>query len=133
MTIELTYLTLAAMLTTSLWIPYIVGVNKNPVSDVDGFHRPAPLGAFPAWVHRAHRAHLNHLETLAPFAIVVLIAHLANVSSTVTVVASVAFFWLRAPHAVGMIAGFARMPLRPILFTAAWVCILAIGVATLLA
>ncbi|WP_231575902.1 MAPEG family protein [Pseudorhodobacter ferrugineus] len=33
-------------------------------------------------------------------------------------------FWLRVAHALGMISGLARMPVRPILFAAGWLCCL---------
>ena len=132
MTPELTWLSLSALLAASLWIPYIVGVNTTPAPGAADFARPPDLSGFVPWVHRAHRAHLNMIETLAPFAVVVLVAHLAGVSNAATVWAAIAFFWLRVAHAVGMISGLAGFPIRPILFTASWLCTLAIGVATLL-
>ncbi|MBT8456693.1 MAG: MAPEG family protein [Rhodobacteraceae bacterium] len=127
MTVELTYLSLTALLAASLWIPYIVGVNKHAVEGIDGFTRPADLNAFPAWVHRAHRAHLNLIEQMLPFAVIVLIAAQMGVSTTITAIAAGAFFWLRLVHAVGMISGFARFPVRPMIFVAGWACILVIG------
>ncbi|MFK7752213.1 MAG: MAPEG family protein [Sedimentitalea sp.] len=133
MTTELTYLVLTMMLAASLWIPYIVGVNKHPQDGVDPFERPAPLSDFPAWVHRAHRAHLNLLEGALPFGALILIAHMLEVSTFVTVWGAALFFWLRLAHAVGFIAGWARLPLRPILFTASWAVTMAIGVQLLIA
>ena len=133
MTPELTYLVLTMILAASLWIPYIVGVNRHPQEAVDGFTRPAPLDGFPAWVHRAHRAHLNLLEQALPFGVLILIGHVAGVSTPVTVWAAGLFFWIRVAHAVGMISGKAGMPLRPILFTSGWVCILVLAVQMLLA
>lgn len=133
MTPELTYLTLTAILAASLWIPYIVGVNKHAVEGIDNFHRPPDLSIYPPWVHRAHRAHLNLIEQLVPFAVIVLIAAVLEVSTTVTVWASAAFFWLRVIHAIGMISGLTRYPVRPIIFTAGWIAILAIGSQVLLA
>ena len=127
MTIELTYLVLTAILAASLWIPYIVGVNVQSQVDTTDFTRPPDLSALPAWVHRAHRAHLNLIEQMLPFAVIVLVAHTLSVSTTITVAATVAFFWLRVIHAAGMISGLARFPIRPIIFTASWLCILAIG------
>ncbi|MEO0991940.1 MAG: MAPEG family protein, partial [Pseudomonadota bacterium] len=62
MTAELFWLTLTAILAASLWIPFIVGVNMNPVDGQDNFLRPPDLTAYPDWVHRAHRAHLNLIE-----------------------------------------------------------------------
>ena len=127
MTPELTYLTLTMMLAASLWIPYIVGINMHPLAEGDPFDRPAPLDAFPPWVHRAHRAHLNLLETALPFAALVLLAHSLQVSTGVTVWAAAVFFWLRMAHAIGMISGIAKFPVRPMIFTASWVCSLLIG------
>lgn len=127
MSIELTYLTLTALLASSLWIPYIIGVNKYAVEGADNFVRPADLGQYPAWVHRAHRAHLNLLEQALPFAIIVLIAQIQGVSTTITAVATATFFWLRVAHAIGMISGLAKRPVRPMIYVAGWLCILALG------
>ncbi|MEL6800963.1 MAG: MAPEG family protein [Pseudomonadota bacterium] len=127
MSVEMIYLTLTALLAASLWIPFIIGVNTQTVKDMSDFTRPPDLRDLPPWIHRAWRAHLNLVEQFLPFAVIVLIAHLQGVSTGVTVWASVAFFWLRVAHAVGMITGFARFPARPMIFTAGWVCILLIG------
>jgi uncharacterized MAPEG superfamily protein len=131
MTIELTYLTLTLILAASMWIPFIVGVNMHPQTNNDTFERPAPLAGFPPWVHRAHRAHLNLIEAAMPFAAVVLLAHVIGVSTAVTVWAAAAFFWLRLAHAIGMVSGVARFPVRPIIFVLSWLCTLAIAVQLL--
>ncbi len=74
----------------------------------------------PAWVHRSHRAHLNLLEQFLPFAVIVLVGHLLEVSTAITALCVILFFWLRVAHAVGMISGIARFPIRPIIFTLGW-------------
>jgi uncharacterized MAPEG superfamily protein len=130
MTPELTVLTLVALLAASLWIPYIVGVNTTP-APMPADNRPHDLTSLAPWVHRAHRAHLNLLEQALPFAILVLVAHLAGVSNPVTVGAAWAFLGLRLAHAVWMIGGFPVLPMRPLIFTAGWLCILAIGTSLL--
>lgn len=127
MTLELTYLTLTMVLAASLWIPYIVGVTKNPQPGIDSFARPAPLAGYPEWVHRAHRAHLNLLEQALPFGVLVLIAHVLNVSTPVTLWAAAGFFWIRVIHAIGMISGITRFPIRPMIFNLGWLCTLAIA------
>lgn len=124
MTPELTWLTLTALLAASLWIPFVVGVNTTPGPKPSD--RPPNLSESVPWVHRANRAHLNLLEQFLPFAIVVVVAHLAGISTTVTIWAAAAFFWLRVAHAVWMIAGLPVLPGRPLIFTAGWVCILAL-------
>ena len=132
MTTELFWLTLTALLAASLWIPFIVGVNSTPVPEATENRPFDPSGMVP-WVHRAFRAHLNLLEQFLPFAAVVIIAHLAGVSNTVTVVAAAAFFWIRLAHAAWMITGMPVLPGRPLIFTAGWICVLAIGGALLFA
>ena len=131
MTTELFYLTLTAILAASLWVPYIVGVNTTPVPAL-GENRPHDPSTLTPWVHRAFRAHLNLLEQFLPFAVVVLVAHLAGVSNSVTAVAAAAFFYLRLLHAVWMIAGLPVLPARPLIFSAGWICVLAIALAVLL-
>ncbi len=131
MTPELTWLLATAVLAASLWIPYIVGVNTSPVASHD-FSRPQSPSDHAAWVHRAYRAHQNLLEQMMPFAVIVLIGHMVGVSTPVTVGAAAAFFWIRVAHAVGMISGLAGFPLRPVIFTAGWLCILVFAGAILL-
>ncbi len=120
---ELGVLTCLMILAASLWIPYIIGVNKYEVEG-DPFARPTDLNTYPAWVHRAHRAHLNLLEQGLPFAVLVLILHQIGGFTTLTYWTAIAFFWLRMAHAIGMISGKARLPLRPVIYLAGWVCCL---------
>ena len=134
MTPELFWSALTALLAASLWIPYIVGVNTAPAGDGHDradFTRPADPALNRPWVHRAHRAHLNLLEQFMPMAVLVVVAHLAGVTSAVTVWATAIFFALRLAHAAGMITGLARFPIRPIIFTAGWLCTVAVGVEVL--
>jgi uncharacterized MAPEG superfamily protein len=125
MTPEPTWLMLTAILAASLWIPYIVGIN---VSNFEGketiFERPPDQSKMPAWVQRSYRAHLNLLEQFLPFAVIVLIAHMLKVSTSVTQWCVIVFFWLRVAHAVGMISGTARLPVRPLIYVAGWVATL---------
>jgi uncharacterized MAPEG superfamily protein len=127
MTTELFWLTLTALFSSSLWIPYIIGVN---ITDYDGkteyFSRPPEQSKMVPWVHRSHRAQLNLLEQFAPLAATVLIAHIVQVSTLITQWGVIVFFWLRVFHAIGMITGLARSPVRQIIFTASWLCTVAI-------
>jgi len=125
MTTELTYLTLSALLAACLWMPFIIGASSHQPKDVnDDFRRPRDLSSYPAWIHRAHRAHLNLIEQLVPMAILVLIASQVGVSTTITVWCVALFFWLRVAHAIGMVLGIALFPIRPMIFSAGWICIL---------
>ncbi|MEM7489951.1 MAG: MAPEG family protein [Pseudomonadota bacterium] len=137
MTPDLWWMTWTAILAGSLWIPYIVGINTAPEGTwpegTDPFLTPMDPNLQRPWVRRAFRAHLNLLEQFLPMLALVLIAHAAGVSNPVTAWATGLFFALRLAHAIGMIAGVARMPLRPLIFTAGWACILVVAGAVLVA
>ncbi|WP_179379911.1 MAPEG family protein [Jannaschia marina] len=137
MTPELWWMTCTALLAASLWIPFIVGVNTAPAGTwpdgADPFVTPMDPNLQRPWVARAFRAHLNLLEQFLPMLALVLIAHVAGVSTAVTVWATGLFFGLRVLHAVGMIIGTLRFPARPLVFTAGWACVLAVGASILIA
>ncbi len=121
MTTDLQYLAYTALLTASLWIPYIVAqVMTNgllaPQNYLDPKPRPVPL-----WGQRANRAHLNAVEAFAPFAALVLIAHVAGKADATTALCSVAFFWLRLAHAVVYWLGLPYI--RTLVFTLGWVTV----------
>jgi uncharacterized MAPEG superfamily protein len=117
MSSELFWLMLTAILASSLC------VNTGPAAPQGTPNSflvpPDPLKERP-WVARSYRAHQNLIEQLVPFAAMVMIAHAVGVSTPVTVWCAVLFFWLRVAHAIGMITGTARMPARPLIFTAGW-------------
>ncbi|HTC43504.1 MAG TPA: MAPEG family protein [Steroidobacteraceae bacterium] len=125
MTAELKWLVYTALLAGSLWIPYIIGVN---ITDFAGkrqqFVRPPDPSQMKPWVHRSLRAHQNLLEQLLPFSIVVLAGAVSRVSTSITIACSITFFWLRVAHAVGMISGLARLPLRPLIYFVGWIVML---------
>ena len=126
---ELGMLTCLMILSASLWIPYIVGVNSVPEGGLpadapDGFIVPGNFRLHRPWVQRAYRAHMNLLEQGIPFAILVLLVDRVDGFTALTYWTAIAFFWLRVLHAAGYILAFARFPLRPLIFTAGWVCCL---------
>jgi uncharacterized MAPEG superfamily protein len=128
MTSELFWLVLTAVLAASLWMPYIVGINTtNFEGKEDIFVRLPDHSKMEPWVQRSYRAHLNLLEQLLPFATLVIIAHLLKVSTPITAWCAFLFFWLRVAHAIGMISGLARLPLRPLLYVAGWLMTIAIA------
>ncbi len=131
---ELGILTCLAILAASLWIPYIVGVNTAaegslPADAPDGFVRISNPALHRPWVQRAYRAHLNLLEQLVPFALLVFIVDRLDGFTALTYWTAIVFFWLRVAHAVGYITGKAAFPLRPIIFTAGWICCLLMAYA----
>ncbi len=131
MTPELFWLTLTAILATSLWIPYIVLSGQEGNAQHQSFARMPRVWDMSDAAQRAYRAHQNLLEQFLPFAVLVIVAHVVGVSNGVTVAATIAFFWLRVLHAVGHISGRATMPLRPLIFTGGWLCTLAVAAALL--
>jgi uncharacterized MAPEG superfamily protein len=126
MTTDLWYLGFTAMLTAALWIPYIAcQVMTNgflaPENYVDPTQRPVPL-----WGQRCNRAYLNAVETFAPFAAIVVLIHLAGKSDGTSAFLAMAFFWLRAAHA--LVYWFAIPFIRTIVFTLGFVAIVGLFV-----
>lgn len=128
MTHELKWLCYTAILAASLWIPYIVGVNvTNFEGKKEQFVRPPDHSKMAPWVHRSLRAHQNLLEQLLPFSVIVLVGAVAGVSTPVTGLLAAIFFWLRVAHAAGMISGWARLPIRPLIYFSGWIVTLLYG------
>ena len=124
MTTELFYLALTAMLTASLWIPYIVcQVITNGPLQKGNFKDPTPRPV-PLWGIRANRVHLNAVESLAPFAILILIAHIVNKDSSMTAFWAGFFFWMRITHAT--VYWLAIPYIRTLVFTAGYVAVIGI-------
>jgi uncharacterized MAPEG superfamily protein len=122
MSTDLKYLAFTALLTASLWIPYVIAqVRTNgplqPANYADPTQRPLP-----PWGKRADRAYLNAIETFAPFAALVILIHLASKESSVTAFLAASFFWLRVAHAVVF---WAAIPyIRTLIFTLGYVVVL---------
>ena len=121
MTTDLSYLAYTAMLTASLWVPYIVCqvMTNGPLARgnyVDPAPRPVPL-----WGERAHRAYLNAIECFAPFAALVIVAHLAGKANGMTAIWAMSFFWLRVLHCV--VYWFGVPFVRTVVFTLGYVAV----------
>jgi len=123
---DLKYLAYTAMLTASLWIPYIVSqVMTNgfltPPNYVDPEPRPVPL-----WGKRADRVYMNAVETFAPFAVLVILIHLTGKANGTTALLTECFFWLRVAHAV--VYWFAFPYIRTVIFTLGFVTVIGLFV-----
>jgi len=121
MSTDLRYLAFTAILTASLWIPYVVAqVMTNgplqPRNYVDPTPRPLPL-----WGKRADRVYVNAVETFAPFAALVIVAHLTGKANAMTAFWAACFFWLRLVHAVVYL--FAIPYVRTLVFTLGFVAV----------
>lgn len=119
MTTDLKYLVFTALLTASLWIPYVAcqamtNGALRPQNYIDPTPRPIPL-----WGQRAHRAYQNAAEMFAPFAALVIAAQLTGKADATTAFLAMSFFWLRLVHAI---VYWAAIPyVRTVVFTLAWI------------
>jgi uncharacterized MAPEG superfamily protein len=97
MTIELKYLTWVAVLTSAMWIPYILNMIavRGLIDSVGYPENPNPLAS---WAARMKGAHSNAVENLVVFAALVLVAHVAGISNEITVLACAVYFWARLVH-----------------------------------
>lgn len=117
---ELTWLIYTAVLTGTLWVPYILQliVQLGPVAAVWD-----PTGAHPHeadWALRAKRAHYNAVENLAVFAPLALLVGLLDVGDSLTAAAAMLYFWVRLAHYV--IHVLAVPVVRTVAFVAGYGC-----------
>jgi uncharacterized MAPEG superfamily protein len=121
MSTDLKYLAFTAILTASLWIPYVVSqVMTNGPLKPQNYSDPAPR-PLPSWGRRADRTYLNAVENFAPFAALVIVIHLAGKANAATAFWAMGFFWLRLAHAVVYLFGVPY--LRTLLFTLGYVAV----------
>lgn len=124
MNAELYYLTLSALLTAFLWVPYIVSViTSNPITDAVGYP-DQPLKMAP-WAERLKKAHYNAIENLVVFAALVLTLHALEAGNGLTEAAAMTYFWARVVHAVAYTAAIPWV--RTLAFAVAWVAMILIG------
>ena len=121
MSTDLKYLAFTAILTASLWIPYVVcqvmtNGRLKPANYLDPTQRPMPL-----WGRRADRAYVNAVETFAPFAALVIVVHLAGKADGMTAFWAMAYFWLRLAHAVVYLLGVPYI--RTVIFALGYVAV----------
>lgn len=126
MSTELKYMALTAILTASLWVPYIIcqamtNGPLKPANYVDPTPRPVP-----DWGKRANRAYLNGVETFAPFAALVIAVQLASKADSMTAFWATSFFWVRVAHAAVFLLAIPYI--RTILFVLGWICVVGLFV-----
>jgi uncharacterized MAPEG superfamily protein len=121
MTTDMKYLALTAMLTATLWIPYIIAqVQTNGFLAPGNYRDPTPRPV-PLWGRRADRTYMNAVETFAPFAALVIIAQLTGKANATTACCATIFFWLRATHAVVYLFGIPYI--RTLVFTLSYAAV----------
>ena len=116
---ELYWLTLTALMTGLLWVPYILdrimvrgamGATANP-SPTD---KPQS-----AWAQRMIAAHTNSVENLVLFAPLVLTAQALNIHTASTAFACALFFWCRLIYVAVYTAGIPVV--RTLAFAGGWI------------
>ena len=124
MSADLKYLAFTAILTATLWIPYVVSqVMTNGFPTTANYVDPTPR-PLPPWGKRADRTYMNAVETFAPFAALVIAVHLAGKANAMTAFWAMAFFWLRLAHAVVYLLGIPYV--RTVVFTLGYVAVVGI-------
>jgi uncharacterized MAPEG superfamily protein len=129
MTPEMKYLAYITVLTSLMWIPYVLNViARNRLSDAVGYP-DTPLQMAP-WAERLKKAHYNAIENLMIFAVLILIANAMDLSNAATTSAAAFYFWARVVHIVAYGAGIPWV--RTLAFAVAWLSILCIAWQVLL-
>jgi uncharacterized MAPEG superfamily protein len=115
MKMELFWLTLTAILTGLLWVPYIL--DRVAIRGVMGaMANPSPRDKpHSLWAQRLLFSHMNTIENLVVFAVLVLVLNALEISSRATVLACATFFWSRLAYVVVYTMGI------PVLRTVAFV------------
>lgn len=126
---ELYWLTLTALLTALLWVPYILKhiaeVGVVPALTYQNLDTTPEA----AWGKRAKRAHYNAVENLAVFAPLAITVVLIDAGSGTTATACAVYFFARLVHYP--MAVF-RVPfLRTLTFAIGWLALVVLVVAIL--
>ena len=123
---ELKYLALTALLTASLWIPYVVAqvVTNGPLKPANSCRSDAAPAAA---LGSAREPPLHQCsETFAPFAAIVILVQLAGKNDSMTAFWTMSYFWLRLAHAIVFLVAIPYI--RTIIFVLGYVCIIGLFV-----
>ena len=102
---EFYWLTLTALMTGLLWVPYIL--DRIMVRGTMGALANPSVNDTPqsAWAQRMMAAHTNTVENLVVFAPLVFVAHELNIHTASTAFACAFFFWCRLVLRAGLYRG----------------------------
>ncbi|KVH73868.1 hypothetical protein WJ42_20255 [Burkholderia cepacia] len=126
---ELHLLTLTALATLLMWIPYMLAriMTRGVMA---ALNNPGPsCPPDPPWAERARSAHANAIENLAVFAPLVLMCAMTGASGPATVFAAKLYLGARLIHYVVYAAGIPVV--RTIAFLAGFAATLTFAVALL--
>jgi uncharacterized MAPEG superfamily protein len=97
MTVELTYLAAATLLTLLIRAAWMLNkVQIRGLRVVVGYPKESkPLSE---WAHRLWVAHEDAIQSLVTFAVLVIIVQMSGLSDESTAIAAAAYFWARLLH-----------------------------------
>ena len=129
---ELYWLTLVAMLTGLIWMPYILErISRIGLLQALGL---APVdeqkyAAVPAWAARMMKAHANAVENLVVFAPLAILVAMLGLSNPTTQLAAMVYFFTRLAHLVVYV--FNIPVFRTLTFAVGFFCQMALGLTIL--
>lgn len=129
MTAELYWLTLTALLTALMWVPYIL--NRIAVQGLMAAmsYPTADTPEQSPWAQRAQKAHYNAAENLVVFAPLVLVLHATGTMSALTAMMAAVYFFARLVHYIVYLAGVPVV--RTLAFAVGWLAQIAIALTIL--
>ena len=129
MTTELYWLTLTALLTALMWVPYIL--NRIAVQGLMGAmsYPTADTPEQAPWAQRAQKAHYNAAENLVVFGPLVLVLHATGSATALTATLAAVYFLARLVHYVVYLAGIPVV--RTLSFAVGWFAQLGIALTIL--
>lgn len=97
MTVELTYLAAAALLTLLIRVPWMLNkIQIRGLGVVVGYPKESkPLSD---WGHRLWVAYEDAIQSLITFAVLVIVVYQSNLANETTAVATAVYFWARLVH-----------------------------------
>ncbi len=128
MSTELYWLTLTALMTGMLWMPYIVNrmLERGILAAINPNTDPAPDAK---WASRMMHAHSNAIENLIIFAPLVLVVHVSGAATALTASAVSVYFFARLAHFIVYTLGIPG--LRTLAFVVGFGCQLILGMTAL--
>lgn len=98
MSTELYWLTLTALMTGLLWVPYILNrfVEMGVLTAI--FDKTADATPKKEWAKNMMKAHNNAVHNLAVFAPLALVVHISGASTAATMLAVKVYFFARLAH-----------------------------------
>ena len=120
LTNELFWLAATLLMTTLLWVPYILNRMKEQGIWNALYEPHGETKALSPWADRMMRAHQNAVENLVLFAPLVLLLYALEISTETTVLACEVYFFARAAHYITFTLGIPL--LRVITFLIGFSC-----------